>query len=553
MLTKRVFLVMIGLGAAMTSSSTTEALQRATLASCTYSVSLPRGGETWRHGTSQTISWTKLGTCSNTIQLDLLRDGTQTQTIATSVNNTGSYRWTIPSSANPGRDYSIRIRDKDDYESFAVSSEFTITNSSGCTVEVTKPVEADTVYKEEAFTIQWNRSGSCGSRVALDLYRNTGYVLQIDGDAPNNGEWVDTIPGDFATGSGYSVKVTDLGDPTIYDYSGRFTIAPARPCAFEFTSPSDEDTWYTDQTYSVLWSSSGSCSSQVALHLLRAGEEVLTIDSRANNSGEKSWSVPSDLESGHDYTIRIRDTADDESQGFSESFSILDAAGPAFIYWLDNVARLAGAAGSVWRSDVVLLNPGDEDAMVELWLFTQDGTQVLESTVRNGTEGVFEDVVGLIGATGKGCLGIGSSRPLQVSARIYNEAPSGTFGQYVHGWNNGEGLAAEQWGRLLQLRQLEGQFRTNLTVTNTGTSDATVQLTLFDSAGNELHQYSLVVEARGLLQDLEPFKKRAGHPNLGWGFAVVEVFEGSGLLVSASVIDSRTNDGTTIPIIVSTE
>ncbi len=270
MLTKRVLMVMIGLGAAMTSSSTTEALQRATLASCTYSVSLPRGGETWRHGTSQTISWTKLGTCSNTIQLDLLRDGTQTQ-----------------------------------------------------------------------------------------------------------------------------------------------TIAPARPCAFEFTSPSDEDTWYTDQTYSVLWSSSGSCSSQVALHLLRAGEEVLTIDSRASNSGEKSWSVPSDLESGHDYTIRIRDTADDESQGFSESFSILDAAGPAFIYWLDNVARLAGAAGSVWRSDVVLLNPGDEDAMVELWLFTQDGAQVLESTVRNGTEGVFEDVVGLIGTTGKGCLGIGSSRPPQ--------------------------------------------------------------------------------------------------------------------------------------------
>ena len=553
MLIRRVLMVGISLGAAVTLNVAAEAPPVKTLTSCTYGISLPRGGETWRQGTSQTISWTKLGTCSNNVELDLLRDGTKTQTISTSVNNTGSYRWTVSSSAHPGRDYSIRIKDKSDSESFVVSNDFTITNSSGCTLVVTKPAEADTVYKEEVFTIEWNRTANCGSRVALDLYLNTGYVLQIEGDASNIGQWSGTIPGEFATGSQYSVKVTDLVDSTIYDSSGRFTIAPARPCAFEFTSPSDEDTWYTDETYSILWFSSGSCSSEVALDLLHSDEEVMAIDSGASNSGEKSWIVPIDLESGHEYTIRIRDTADAESEGFSETFSILDAAGPTYIYWLDNVARLDGAAGSVWRSDVVLLNPGDEDALVELWLFSSNGAQVIESTVRNGTEGIFEDVVGLIGTSGKGCLGIGSSQPLQVSGRIYNEAPSGTFGQYVHGWNNGDGLAAGRWGRLLQLRQVEGQFRTNLTITNTATTIATVQVTLFDSAGNELHQYPLDVGPRELLQDLEPFKKRAGRPNLGWGFAVIEISEGNGLLVSASVIDSRTNDGTTIPIIESQE
>ncbi len=553
MLTKRVLLLVISLGTVMTLDSAAEVPGSGVLSSCTYSISLPRGGETWRHGTSQTISWTKLGTCSSNVELDLLRDGTKTHTIATSVSNSGSYRWTVSSSANPARDYSIRIRDKNDFDSFVVSSNFTITNSSGCTLEVTEPAETQTVYKEESFTIQWNRTGNCGSQVSLDLFRHAGYVLQIDDNAPNSGEWVGAIPGEFATGSGYSVKVGDLGDSSIYDYSGSFTIADARSCVFQFTSPSGQDTWYTDQTYSILWSSSGSCSSEVALHLLDAGEEIMTIDSRADNSGEKSWDVPLDMMSGHDYTIRIRDTSDAESEGYSEKFSIVDAAGPAFIYWIDNVARLDGAAGSVWRSDVVLLNPGDEDAMVELWLFAPNGAQVLESTVRNGTEGVFEDVVGLIGTSGKGCLGIGSSQALQVSGRVYNEVPDGTFGQYVHGWNDGNGLAAEQWGRLLQLRQTEGQFRTNLTVTNSGISNATVRVALFDSAGNELHQYTIDVKARELFQDLEPFKKRAGRPNLGWGFAVVEVLEGSGLLVSASVIDSRTNDGTTIPIIVAAE
>ncbi len=547
----RFLVVMFGVGVAMSVPSGASTQEYETMADCTYGFSLPRGGETWRQGTGQTISWTKLGTCSNNVRLELFRDGTQVQTISSSATNSGNFRWTVSSSANPGRDYSIRVSDRDDSQSFAVSNDFIITDSSGCTFEITKPTAGDTAYKEETFSIEWNSSGTCGARVSLDLFLNTGYVLQIDGDTANNGQWTGIIPGEFATGPQYSVKVTSLDDSTIYDFSGRFTIAPPRACVFELTSPSDEDTWYTDQNYSILWSSSGSCSSQVALDLLRDGEETVSIDSQADNSGELSWTVPVDLESGNDYTIRVRDTSDADSEGFSERFSIIDEGTPEFIYWIDNVARLEGASGSVWRSDVVLLNPGDQDAIVELWLFAPNGAQVLETTVRNGTEGVFEDVVGMIGTSGKGCLGIGSSRPLQVSGRIYNEAPDGTFGQYVHGWENGQGLAADQWGRLLQLRQVEGQFRTNLTVTNSGTTDATVTVSLFDSAGNELHQYDLNLQPRELVQDLEPFKKRAGRPNLGWGFAVVEVTEGAGLLVSASVIDSRTNDGTTIPIIIS--
>lgn len=543
----------IGLVLVISAIGSFSVLEASTL-SCTYSMTLPRGGENWRHGTSQTISWNRVGTCSDRIDIHLLRDGAVFSTIATSVlSSSSSYRWTVSSSAGPARDYSIRIRDRDDLESLVISNQFTITNSSGCTTEVSKPAAGDTVYKDESVTVQWDNSGSCGSRVSLDLYRNTGYVQSISSDAPNNGEWIGSVPGEYATGPEFSVKITDLSDTTIYDFSGRFSIAAARPCVFEILSPVDEDTWYTDHEYSILWSSSGSCSSEVAIHLLEAGLEVLTIDSRASNSGEKAWRVPVDLQSGHDYTIRIRDTSDIESEGLSEVFSILDESGPAFIYWLDNVAGLDGAAGSVWRSDVVLLNQGEEEAEVELWLFAADGAQVYQSTVDEGSEGVFEDIVGLIGLEDKGCLGIGSSQPLQVSGRIYNQASSGTFGQYVQGWQNGEGLADGQWGRLLQLRQNQGLFRTNLTVTNTGTDEATVEVTLYNAAGNDLHTYRLDIGPRELLQDLEPFKKRAGRPNMGWGFAVVEVLDGSGLLISASVIDSGTNDGTTIPIIVSTQ
>ncbi len=55
------------------------------------------------------------------------------------------------------------------------------------------------------------------------------------------------------------------------------------------------------------------------------------------------------------------------------------------------------------------------------------------------------------------------------------------------------------------------------------------------------------IGAETLKQDPEPFKRRASQPNIGWGFAEVEVLSGSGILASASVVDSVTNDATTIP------
>ncbi len=78
-----------------------------------------------------------------------------------------------------GFDGDDQPRSSGDIDSFVVSNDFIITNSSGCTVEVTKPAEAETVYKEESITVQWNRTGNCGSRVSLDLFRNTGYILPL--------------------------------------------------------------------------------------------------------------------------------------------------------------------------------------------------------------------------------------------------------------------------------------------------------------------------------------------------------------------------------------
>ena len=60
-------------------------------------------------------------------------------------------------------------------------------------------------------------------------------------------------------------------------------------------------------------------------------------------------------------------------------------------------------------------------------------------------------------------------QPLEVVARIYNVSDDGTFGQFLDGIDY-SGLGEGDEGRLYGLRQMEGEFRTNISVTNTGGS-----------------------------------------------------------------------------------
>ncbi|HXH37931.1 MAG TPA: hypothetical protein VNN08_04850, partial [Thermoanaerobaculia bacterium] len=72
-------------------------------------------------------------------------------------------------------------------------------------------------------------------------------------------------------------------------------------------------------------------------------------------------------------------------------------------------------------------------------------------------------------------------------------------------------------------------------------------INLFDSTGKSLTAYILTIPAGTGQQDLEPFKNRANAPDIDWGYATVTVVKGTNVLSSASLIDMKTNDPTTIP------
>jgi len=256
-----------------------------------------------------------------------------------------------------------------------------------------------------------------------------------------------------------------------------------------------------------------------------------------------------DLSIGRYYTgfegdideIRIYDRALSETE-------IGELLGVGYVYWMDNAAHLAGQFGSLWRTDVAARNDGGAPASVEFRLHSSDGVKTHSGSIAPAEQGVFEDLVGSMGYTGKGCLEVRSDQPLLMSGRIFNQGDEGTFGQFVQGHPFGDGLSQGESTWLLQLRQQQGVFRTNLSVANTGSAPAEVEVRLYDSTGIELTVFTLSLDPAELIQDPEPFRTRANRPNVGWGYAKVTATSGFGVLVSASVVDSVTNDATTVPM-----
>jgi hypothetical protein len=229
--------------------------------------------------------------------------------------------------------------------------------------------------------------------------------------------------------------------------------------------------------------------------------------------------------------------------------SLCESPGYDHIAWLEIAAHNNGLKGSQWRTDAIVRNLGAATTELVIVLNSGGDEHVLSSTIEPGAQAVFEDIVGLMDVVGKGALEIRATEPIATIGRIYDLTENGTYGQVLHGRQPQHGLSSRETAWLYGLRQVEEQYRTNLSFTNTGLSTARVWITLYATDGSELASYWLRdVPPRQVVQDIEPLANRAGQPNVGWAMAEVYVYTGRGVFASASVIDSRTNDPITIPM-----
>ena len=138
-----------------------------------------------------------------------------------------------------------------------------------------------------------------------------------------------------------------------------------------------------------------------------------------------------------------------------------------YVYWTEIAARLNGSAGSVFRTDVVAKNNADAMANVTFYLHADSQLFQGPGSIDAGAQGVFEDIVNMMAPTAPRRardLLLSASRGRRADLQRFDD---GTFGQFLDGINF-SGFDEGDNGRLDALRQMTGEFRTNISVTNTG-------------------------------------------------------------------------------------
>ena len=163
------------------------------------------------------------------------------------------------------------------------------------------------------------------------------------------------------------------------------------------------------------------------------------------------------------------------------------------------IGRFPGDGGTLWRTDVVMLNPYSESPTVTLKFYATSGLRQHTVVMNPFSTLVFRDIVlntyGLEGAGGP--LEIVATGTIEARARIYNAgSPAGEFGQGV------EGIAKEWLNGGASMYGLSGTAgtRLNVGVTNPNDHDISVVMHILDRNHNLLIQEVFTVGAHNYRQ-----------------------------------------------------
>jgi hypothetical protein len=103
----------------------------------------------------------------------------------------------------------------------------TSTLTFGANIVVLSPDGGEKVKAGKRQTIDWLTIGDTGQRARINLIRDGAFVLEIEGNANNDGSYTWRVPVDIEPGKGYKVQVGSVDAAGIRDASdSRFRIVP---------------------------------------------------------------------------------------------------------------------------------------------------------------------------------------------------------------------------------------------------------------------------------------------------------------------------------------
>ncbi len=242
--------------------------------------------------------------------------------------------------------------------------------------------------------------------------------------------------------------------------------------------------------------------------------------------------------------------------GCTDSGTITVSAGPQPTVQLlvPGVAHLPGTGGTVWRSDVAVVNPGSTGADLTLTFYDHDSGQstIASRPLAAGASVEWRDVLvtvlGLASASAaKGILQVAATAPVVVSCRTYNqETVTRTYGQQLPALGEADALSGGDTVIVPHLKSTSG-FRTNLGVVNLGTSEATLTVRVFGTSGEAIGSAKTLSVAAGRWRQQGDVVGWVGGGSAEIAYATVTATPAAAQVwVYASLVDNASGDPTTI-------
>ncbi len=242
------------------------------------------------------------------------------------------------------------------------------------------------------------------------------------------------------------------------------------------------------------------------------------------------------------------------SCGAAGEIAVGAGSGRSHLYLVPAVAHNPGLGGTNWRTDLALVATGDTPAEVELRFAGTSASIARSLVLEPGGTRVWPDVLETLFGTppessDQGVITVVSSAPLAVAGRTFNDTGHGSYGQFVPGLTAGDGLGAGEPGYLPLLRS-DPNARTNLGVVNLGGDPIRVTVVLVGEHGETLGSPLVIsVPPAGWRQIVDVFAA-AGAGSTAAAYALLRLEGTDGRFWAyGSVVDSRTGDAVTVPVI----
>jgi hypothetical protein len=252
----------------------------------------------------------------------------------------------------------------------------------------------------------------------------------------------------------------------------------------------------------------------------------------------------------------IRITSDDPSLPVATVpvFRRSSAAGPFDELAIPAAAASPGAEGSSWSTRAAIVNPGLEDALVDLdfrssGVVPGDGPD-LTLLVPAGGQRILDNLVTQASSSRAGGVRLLASAPVLVSSRTFSTQGDGTFGQLIPGFASRDWLGSGDEAWLAGLTE-SPTYRTNLGVFNLSDHTIVVSFDVYAADGGYLGTRELAVAAYGYAQRNRALAGLVAGEANAVSARVSTTDNDAAFLAWASIVDNRSNDPVFLPAVPS--